>query len=285
MKKIRTNAYDLFIDKNGIVHWEVLENSHMETSDIKESLEVALQLNKGKKLYTIVNAQAPRTMTPGAQEFLKNEVIDNNSYATAVVSERLGVKIMIEYMLNVLRVKTPLRLFTNEKDAMKWLLSVKQEKKRRTVPAFNPAADKIKKRMRTESHELYLDKNGIMHVKVVPDAHIDVNALKTYDKVSLAMNKGKKMLMLVNAKTHHSLTPDASKYLKSNYSKTRIATAVIPGGVGTKLLADFLSPHKDTPPLRLFLKEAEAVKWLLSFKKATAKKKAIPTSPKRKKPR
>jgi hypothetical protein len=287
MKKIRTHAYDLYLDKNGIVHWDVIEHTHMESKHLKESLEAALKLSKGKKIYTIVNAQPPRTMTPDAQEYLQKEVIDKHSCATAVVTERLGVRIMIEYMINVIKVKTPLKLFTNEKDAMKWLLTLKHQKKQRTLPAFHPAADKIQNKMRTTSHELYLDKNGIMHRKVVANSQIDIDAIKATDKISMAMNKGKKLLLLVNARTPHKLTAAAATYMKKNVPKTRIATAVLSGGANTKVLTSVMSPKKGNPPVRMFIKETEAVKWLLSFKKSTPiTKKAIPTgSPKRKKSR
>jgi hypothetical protein len=282
MKKIRTRVHKLFIDKHGIVHFELIETAHMEIEDLKDSLQAALKLSGGKKFYSISNSRIPSTMTPEAQEFIKNEILNKHCIASAVISENLGLKILTEYLVKVERINAQLRLFNNEQDALKWILSIKEQKKKHTtLPAFNQAADKIKRRVRTNAYEMFLDKDGIMHRKVVEDAHIDIDEMKASDKLSLEMNKGKKLLLLVNARTFHTLTPEAAKYLKNSIQKTRIATAVLSGGIHTRILADFMAPpSKGSPPLRIFTKETEAVKWLLSFKK----KNTTTAPPKRKKP-
>lgn len=118
----------------------------------------------------------------------------------------------------------------------------------------------------TKSYIIQKDKDGIIHRNIKEDAHIEVDELKETEKLITSLNRGKKNLTLIDARNHHTMTPEATEFLKKAHS-LRKATAIISSNLSQKILVGFLSKNPDSNPLKIFPTENEAIKWLLAFKR------------------
>ena len=116
----------------------------------------------------------------------------------------------------------------------------------------------------TKSHKISKIDNGIIKWQVIPDAHIGSAELKESEKITATLSTTKKKLLLVDASSFHTLTPDATEFLKKNNHKSRIATAIVSSNISQKITAGFISGKS---PVKTFASENEAVKWLLSLKR------------------
>jgi len=125
MEKIRTNTDEISIDEHGIIHKKVLEGAHIDLTELKETEEICEKLSKQDKFLIMVDATAVHTMTPEAVKLLK-EHIDTKRVAAAIISNRLGMRIMIDYFTNVEKCATPIKIFQTHEEALEWLLKFKK---------------------------------------------------------------------------------------------------------------------------------------------------------------
>jgi hypothetical protein len=130
-------------------------------------------------------------------------------------------------------------------------------------PTIKPAA-KTMTQHATRSHKISQIDHGIIKWQVLPDAHIGSAELKESEKATVAIYKTQKKLLLIDASNFHTLTPDATEFMKKNNHKSRIATAIVLSNISQKITAKFISGKC---PVKTFVSENEAVKWLLSLKR------------------
>lgn len=124
MKKIRTKTDEVSIDEHGIVHKRVLENTHVCIDAVKEAEEACKKISGTDKYLVLVDATALHTMTPEATEELKRN-LDDKRIATAIVSDKLGIRILFSYLSQREGAITPVELFQDKDEAIKWLLQYK----------------------------------------------------------------------------------------------------------------------------------------------------------------
>jgi len=282
VKKSYTEVYEIGRIAKNVIRWQISESARIDKPDLKKGLEIAIELNGGeKKMYHLVITETYGALTDEAKRFLKEEILDELSFATAVVSTKPVVQNTVTHFEKALEIKSPMRLFTKEAEALKWLLDIKQNnEKKKTVTTKKTKQPATANRFYTRKHEVFIDKYGITHRMVLPDSHIDAAELQKLDTFSRKLNNGDKILLLVNAQPVYTITSDATRYLAKISSKHRIATAVVSANMNEKILINFIV-KEGAPPMKVFSTKADAVKWLLSFK--SAKKKTSPSPPAKRK--
>ena len=126
----------------------------------------------------------------------------------------------------------------------------------------------IKEKIRTKINEKWVDENGILWIKVLDGAYIDLPSLIEDDAVNAPLTGGKKALALYDARNFYTITSEATDYLRSGIlNKSRIATAVVTKGLGTRLIVNFIGKIKKVEsPLKMFATEEAALAWLNTFK-------------------
>jgi hypothetical protein len=110
---------------DGIFHINYAEN---ETYTIKENREILK-----RSLEFRGNAQAPILITGGtftshdaeSREFNSSEEVMKHCKAVAIVSKSLAGKMIANFFINFNKPGSPTRFFSNQKDAIKWLLKFK----------------------------------------------------------------------------------------------------------------------------------------------------------------
>lgn len=101
---------------------------------------------------------------------------------------------------------------------------------------------------------------------MLPDVVIDSEDALDNMLVIKNLSAGKKMLKLIDARGKWSMTPEARKVSKKNFSpETTLARAYIVDSFLTKLMFTFLRSFSEKKiPEDFFNHEEEAISWLLS---------------------
>ncbi|MGZ3904557.1 MAG: STAS/SEC14 domain-containing protein [Bacteroidia bacterium] len=123
-------------------------------------------------------------------------------------------------------------------------------------------------KIRTKINEKWVDENGVLHMKVLDGAEIDLPSLIDDAAVNSTLTGGKKALALYDARNFFTITDEASEYLKSGIlDETRIATAVVTDKLAARLFVNFMQlVKKPKTPLKMFSNEESALGWLQTFK-------------------
>lgn len=125
----------MFVDEHGIFHKKVIENCHIDLANLKESDKITEELTKGKKVLMLYDARAHFTITEEAMEYTQKDIFKKKRLATAMISDKTAVKIMVDYMTKTMKMAMPIKVFSNTEDAIKWLLELKSLSKTGAKPA------------------------------------------------------------------------------------------------------------------------------------------------------
>lgn len=126
MKKRETKTHVLYLDEHGIIHIDLREGAHVELSSLHEVHKICNELaGNGKKL-VMVDARPHHTMTDEAMSYLNSQMVDKSRLATGIISEKLAIRIMVDYITNILKPHSPVQMFSTEEEALKWLLEFKK---------------------------------------------------------------------------------------------------------------------------------------------------------------
>lgn len=120
----------------------------------------------------------------------------------------------------------------------------------------------------TRTAEISLDKKGYLKIKMLRDKIVDAEDALDNMLVIKNLSAGKKMLKLVDARGNWSMTTEARKVSKKNFSpETTLARAYIVDSFLTKVMFNFLRSFAEKKvPEEFFNHEEEAITWLLSHK-------------------
>ena len=111
------------MDEIGFVWMKVIDGVHIDLPSLIEDAFVDTQLINGKKALALYDARAFFTITPEARDYVRSGILNKTRIATAVVTNKLAVRILVNFMNKFKKPKTLLKMFGNETDALKWLHS------------------------------------------------------------------------------------------------------------------------------------------------------------------
>lgn len=112
---------------NDIIEAICSDDFTYEVEHLKENMEYLSEIANGKKLL-ILNTVAPYTqISPEARAFLANGPHKEASRAEAFVIHTLAHKMVASFFLKVNKPKVPTKFFTDRHEALKWLLTYKEQ--------------------------------------------------------------------------------------------------------------------------------------------------------------
>lgn len=119
----------------------------------------------------------------------------------------------------------------------------------------------------TRTIEAFLDENGILRIKILDGVNIDLgDAIDNY-LVLRNLSAGQRRLKLIDAKGHWIITKEAQKFsLRDDTPEKTIAKAVLVKGVMDIIIKTLRLKRKSQVPIRFFILEKNALKWLAHFK-------------------
>ena len=124
-KIVRSRINEKFIDSDGILVMKVIDGAHIDLDSLKEDAALNAELTGNKKVLALYDSRAFFTIEPKAREYLKSRIIDPSRIATAVLTKGLATRILVNFFISFNKPASPMKLFTNETTARKWLSSFK----------------------------------------------------------------------------------------------------------------------------------------------------------------
>jgi hypothetical protein len=126
MDKITTRINEKYLDEQGILHITVIEGAHIDLEALKDDHAASFTLTGHKKVLALYDGRAFFTITPEARNYVKSGILDQTRIATAAITNRLAVRILLNGFMKINKPKTPFRMFGTKEDAMKWLMTFKK---------------------------------------------------------------------------------------------------------------------------------------------------------------
>ncbi len=118
---------------------------------------------------------------------------------------------------------------------------------------------------------MFVDESGILHVKILNWVTIDHEDMVDNFLVARHLTQKNPVLKFVDARGHWWITNKAHTFaLVEDCPERTIAKAILVNGLISKMINTFLMKRsKPKIPIRFFLSEKEAFKWLNLFRNKT----------------
>src|ERR1700722_700336 len=229
LKDIKTDTCIVSKDADGIIHKTVRPNAHLDDKAIKESDEIGFDLAGGKKALILYDARPNFTLNNKGMEYLHKHLLSKRRIASAIVSDKPGIRLLGHYFDNSPAGSPPVKVFHAMRDAKAWLLSFKNgkgkaiEKRLSVVLKHKPAkvknlphvkySEPVHGSLTTCIARVEVDNNNVAHKRILPDAHVDMPSLaKSFKETSRFLGEEKR-LMLYDLRPHFTITDDALEYV------------------------------------------------------------------------
>ena len=121
----------------------------------------------------------------------------------------------------------------------------------------------------TKKTEIWFDEEGVLWLKPIKEANVDLKEIMTCFKIYREMGcDKKKVLQVIDARATVSITHEAREYTSKHGNDFFIASAVISNSLAIRLIVNFFNSfYNQKLPLKMFATEKAALKWLRSFRK------------------
>lgn len=124
-KMVKTKINEKYVDQEGILRIKVIDGVHIDLEALKEDASVNMELTGNQKALALYDSRAFFTMDKEARDYLKSGILDPTRIATAVLTNNLAVRILVNFIITFNPPKTPMKMFHEEKEALDWLRKVK----------------------------------------------------------------------------------------------------------------------------------------------------------------
>ncbi|HRD39919.1 MAG TPA: hypothetical protein PLC65_14920, partial [Bacteroidia bacterium] len=124
-----------FDEQKNILFYRVHQDQVVEEAEIKEMLGYVEEFVGYKNHYAVVDFGGNLTSSPEARGLYEtSDYINTYRLADAFLVRSLAVRIVANFFIKVTKPKVNTKLFTDEKEAVKWLEGLaKSEKKNGTI--------------------------------------------------------------------------------------------------------------------------------------------------------
>lgn len=122
-KKLHTKISEKWIDENHILHIKYIDGAVIGLQAVMQSKLENEKLFDDKRELVLCDARASFTITPEAQKYARQEIINKSRVATAIVTNKGFVQLVVNFALLFTKIKSNVKTFSNEKEALKWLHS------------------------------------------------------------------------------------------------------------------------------------------------------------------
>ncbi|WP_037350404.1 DUF7793 family protein [Saprospira grandis] len=119
----------LYMDEQtGILVQRLGQGAYLEAEDSLEWIEAAYQIRGSQPLYFLADMRGLRGQSKEARRISGERDPRLNIAAGAGLINNGASKILGNFMLSLNKISHPIRLFTNEREAVKWLLEIREKK-------------------------------------------------------------------------------------------------------------------------------------------------------------
>lgn len=120
-QKIHTGKSVIHIDEEGILRLTAVPGVEIDLEEVTRCFDIYEQLGcRENKTLQLIDTRGDGSMTPEARNYAAQHV-DKFFIASAVVSDSLAVRMLVNFFNGFYRQRVPLRMFKTEEDALQWL--------------------------------------------------------------------------------------------------------------------------------------------------------------------
>ena len=117
---IKTRCSKLWLDEGGILHEYFSPRTDFTIQDAKQSMAVGLELSESTDFSWLVDMTNMKSITKEAREYF-GEVENSHLKAVGLVTNSPVSKVFGNFFLRFNKPAIPVRLFSSEPQALKWL--------------------------------------------------------------------------------------------------------------------------------------------------------------------
>jgi len=125
-EKVKTRTAEFWKDEHGIFWIKPFPVVEVDLEDLADNLLVTRNLTGGAPHLKLLDSRTRWKMTPEAEALFKAADTPDKTIARAVLTDSFTDKIIKSFLLTLFKPSVPLKFFTNEKDAVEWLLTFKK---------------------------------------------------------------------------------------------------------------------------------------------------------------
>lgn len=120
-KEISTRVTKIWWGEDGIARIIVSPNAEVSLVDAKESIAAMAKISQGKGYPTLVDLRKEKAMSREAREYFAGEETAKVQSAVALFVESSLSRVIANFFIGLNKTKMPIRVFTSESEAIKWL--------------------------------------------------------------------------------------------------------------------------------------------------------------------
>lgn len=125
MKEAYTTTALLFLGADGILRVKIREGAVINLADAKNHFRVTHRLLEGKKGLVLVDARTHYSATVEARSYT-SRLMSETCIATALLISSKAASYFSNFYMNIAKPGTSLRVFTDEEEALRWLLTFRK---------------------------------------------------------------------------------------------------------------------------------------------------------------
>jgi hypothetical protein len=126
MEKTTTRTAEFWVDEQDIFWVKMLPATNIDEEDMTDNLLVTRNLTGNKPFLKVLDSRAKWKMSPEAEAIYKREDSPERTTARAVITDSMFDRLLQSFFVRLFKPTVPLKFFTDEVEAIKWLLTFKQ---------------------------------------------------------------------------------------------------------------------------------------------------------------
>lgn len=123
LEEIQLETAVVFLRSDGIILIRVRDYVEVDIKDSLETFEAVKRLGKGVKMPVLVFTGEGGTVSDESRRFSASKKGGEPTLAEAIVVKNLAHKLIVNFLIKFHRPGRPMKMFTKERDAIKWLKS------------------------------------------------------------------------------------------------------------------------------------------------------------------
>jgi hypothetical protein len=123
LAKKELKASVVMLRNDGIMEYSIRPNLTMNVSDARDIVDATNELGGGKKYPLLINAGNFSLVDTEVRYYASSPEANRFTIASAILVRNIAQKLMGNAYIKFNKPPTPTRLFTDEQEAVRWLLS------------------------------------------------------------------------------------------------------------------------------------------------------------------
>lgn len=121
LNTIKTGKGSVTLVEQGIIRYQLKENTEWTLKEAKECHAANLRLSEGERYFTYMKAKKFFIPTKEAQQFIASKECTKHRIAAVLVVENKGLQLLATLFIRLFQSKSPSYIFKTEAEAMKWM--------------------------------------------------------------------------------------------------------------------------------------------------------------------